>query len=171
MLLPDAGESGRGAERCSRERGQEVLQAERSPWKGRCHQVPKKDMLAKPAGCAPTSPQPPEASTGQVGGDGRVAGEPGMLSGHQQRGCPQALPIAGSSTPLPPLPRTGHSKAGHFPALAARFLPAVSWFLIPSPCWSIKIGILLVDELVAPSKPVPRVGCGRRANSIPVPST
>lgn len=170
MLLPDAGESGRGAERCSRERGQEVLQAERSPCKGRCHQVPKKDALVKPARCAPASPQPLEASVGQLGGDGRVAGEPGTLRGHQQRGCPQALPIAGASTPLPALPRTGHSKAGHFPAPAARFLPAGSWFLTPSPCWSMKIGILLVDELVAPSKPVPRVGCGRRAGGTPVPS-
>lgn len=35
---------------------------------------------------------------------------------------------------------------------------------------SIKIEILLIDELVAPSQPVQLVGCGRRADSTLVPN-
>lgn len=88
-----------------------------------------------PPPCSPFKP-----ALGGAGGDGRVTGQLRMLRGHQQQGCPQTVPSTGATTSLPSLPTTGWAdgrrKAGDFSTLAAQFLPARSWFLIPSPCCS-----------------------------------
>lgn len=63
-----------------------------------------------------------------------------MVRGHQQQSCPQAFPITGASTILPPLPRTRSLPAAPLPVSPVPFpwhLPSlggptsIDWGLCP----------------------------------------